>query len=206
VVRLVGHQDLSYALAFSPDSRLLASGAGDYTRSTDRSVRVWELATGREIRRFDWHRAGITSVAFLPDGRRLASSSADATAIIWDIATTSRAPAPSPLDLDRLWSDLGGDDASSAYRAIWTMTAASDRVLPFLAGRLKAIEVDDPNKDTTLGPIATGETLRRLRAIAVLEKIGKPEARKVLERLASGLEGARETRDARATLRRLERK
>ena len=205
VERLVGHQDLSYALAFSPDSRLMASGAGDYTRSTDRSMRVWELATGRELRQFDWHRAGITSVAFLPDGRRLASSSADATAIIWDIATTGRGTTSSPLDLGQLWSDLRGDDAAVAYRAIWRMTAAPERVVPFLAGRLKAVEVDDSTKDTTLGPIASGETLRRLRAIAVLEKIGTPEARQILERLASGLEGARETRDAKATLRRLER-
>jgi hypothetical protein len=44
--------------------------------------------------------------------------------------------------------------------------------------------------------------LRRLRAIAVLDKINTPAARRVLQRLATGLEGARETRDARAALRR----
>jgi hypothetical protein len=54
-----------------------------------------------------------------------------------------------------------------------------------------------------VGPIAKGETLRRLRGVAVLEKIGTPAARRVLERLASGFERARETTDAKASLLRL---
>jgi hypothetical protein len=104
--------------------------------------------------------------------------------------------------MDRLWADLD-DDAARAYQAIWEMAAVPDRSVPLLSERLKPIRVDDPDKDTSLGPIATGETLRRLRAIAVLEKTGIPEARQVLDRLATGFEGARETRDAKAALRRL---
>jgi hypothetical protein len=75
--------------------------------------------------------------------------------------------------------------------------------VPILADRLKPVATNDPDKDTSLGPLAHGDTLRRLRAIAVLEKIGTPSALRVLERLAWGFEGARETRDARASLRRL---
>jgi hypothetical protein len=206
VAQLRGQGDESHALAFSPDSRLLAAGTGDYTQSKDRSVRLWELASGREVRRFDWHRAGVTGVAFLQGGRRLVSCSADATAIIWDIAPTVRASvdaAPTALDLDQCWADMGGDDAVEAHRAIWDLATAPERVVPFLADRLKSVATNDPDKDTSLGPLAHGDTLRRLRAIAVLETIGTPAARSVLERLASGFEGARETRDARASLRRL---
>ena len=89
-----------------------------------------------------------------------------------------------------------------ACRTIWVLAAEPERVVTFLADRLKPINPDDPARDTSLGPIAAGETLRGLRAIAVLEKIATPQARVLLERLASGLEGARETRDARAALRR----
>jgi WD40 repeat protein len=211
VAELHGPADVSPTLAFSPDGRFLAAGSGDYTRSTERSVRLCELASGREVRRFEGHRAGVTKVAFLPNGRSLVSSSADATVVVWDVTGLGRERplrdgAGSPADVKALWSDLAGDDAPKANRAIWTMAALVERAVPFLAERLRPIGADDADKDTSLGPIASGETLRRLRAIAVLERAGTADAKRILERLASGLEGARETRDAKASLRRLGRK
>jgi hypothetical protein len=83
------------------------------------------------------------------------------------------------------------------------MAADPGRAVPFLANRLEPVAQDDQERDTSLGPVAKGETLQRVRGIAVLEKIGTPEARRVLERLASGFDGARETRDAKASLLRL---
>ena len=47
------------------------------------------------------------------------------------------------------------------------------------------------------------ETVRTIRAIMVLERIGSPEAQGVLESLARGAPGARETEEAKASLRRL---
>jgi hypothetical protein len=48
------------------------------------------------------------------------------------------------------------------------------------------------------------ETLQAVRAVEALEHIGTPEARKLLETLATGAPEARQTRDAKAALRRLE--
>jgi RNA polymerase sigma factor (sigma-70 family) len=201
VAKLFGLEEISWGLAFSPDGRLLVTGSGGDFTNEDQSVRVWEVASGREVRRFDGHRAGVPAVAFFPDGHRIVSASADATAMVWDLARSRQTPRV-PIDLDRLWSELD-NDAARAYRAVWDLAADPDRSVPFLADHLKSVGGDDPDTDTSLGPIAKGETLRRLRAIAVLEKIGTPEARQVLERLATGFEGARETRDAKAALRRL---
>jgi hypothetical protein len=53
--------------------------------------------------------------------------------------------------------------------------------------------------------VASSEERRRLRAVAVLEQTGTPAARPVLDRLAAGAEGARQTREAQAALRRLTR-
>ena len=53
VGRLGGHLGLVRAMAFSPDGRLLATGATDRPRCRDRSLRVWDVASGRLLRRLD---------------------------------------------------------------------------------------------------------------------------------------------------------
>ena len=145
----------------------------------------------RKWLRFNGHRAGVYSVSFLPDSRRVASAGSDAIAIVWDLALEANGQAAqvTPAELESLWSELG-KDAARAYRAIWRMSAAPDQVVPLLAERLQPVRPDDPDRDTSLGPIATGETLRRLRAIAALEKINNPASRRLLERMATGLQGA----------------
>src|SRR5262249_28782096 len=54
-------------------------------------------------------------------------------------------------------------------------------------------------------PLPTGEALRQMRALEVLEMIGTPEARQVLGALARGAPGARMTQEASAALERLAR-
>ena len=53
------------------------------------------------------------------------------------------------------------------------------------------------------GPVRQPEILRALRAVVVLEEIATPEARKVLQKLASGAPDARLTQEAKASLERL---
>src|SRR5437667_12906614 len=73
-------------LAFSPDGQRLASGSRDST------VKVWEVATGKEVFTLRGHTEPVFSVAFSPNGRRLASSSYDRTVKLWDARTGHLAP------------------------------------------------------------------------------------------------------------------
>src|SRR5690348_7653787 len=59
------------ALAFAPDARLLATGG------TDRTVRLWDVASGREVRRLTGHKDAVCAVAFLAGGKTLVSGSTD---------------------------------------------------------------------------------------------------------------------------------
>ncbi len=78
---LTGHSDEVFSVAYSPDGRYLASGIGDG------AIKIWEVATVRELRTPTRHSEVVRSVAYSPDGRYLASGSQDKTIKIWEVAT-----------------------------------------------------------------------------------------------------------------------
>ena len=71
-----------YCIAFSPDGRLLAS-TGDHS-----AIKLWDTATGKEVRTLAGHQGMPDAFAFSPDGRWLAStSSRDIGVTLWEVAT-----------------------------------------------------------------------------------------------------------------------
>ncbi|MEW6615674.1 MAG: caspase family protein [Thermodesulfobacteriota bacterium] len=77
----LGHTGGIKSVTFSPDGRYALSG------STDHTLKLWEISTGREMRTFTGHTNNVASVAFSPDGRYALSGSEDKTLKLWDIAT-----------------------------------------------------------------------------------------------------------------------
>jgi WD40 repeat protein/serine/threonine protein kinase len=68
-------------LVYSPDGKWLAGS------TSDKSIILWDAATGTQLAVLNGHKAEVTSLAFSPDGKLLASASADVTLIVWDIAS-----------------------------------------------------------------------------------------------------------------------
>lgn len=78
---LIGHENLIFSIAFSPDGKTLASA------SSDQSVRLWDVSSGALRRVLKRHQHTVTSVAYSPQGDLLASGSTDGSVVIWDAAT-----------------------------------------------------------------------------------------------------------------------
>ena len=69
------------SIAYSPDGQHIASS------SDDNMIKVWEVATGKQLRCLEGHTAQVWSVAYRPDGQQLASGSSDKTVRVWEMAT-----------------------------------------------------------------------------------------------------------------------
>ena len=79
---LAGHQKEAWALAFSPDGALLASGSDDHT------IKLWDVDFERELLTLTGHSQTVTALAFFHEGDRLASVSLDGKVILWDLTRT----------------------------------------------------------------------------------------------------------------------
>jgi WD40 repeat protein len=85
-----GHTAPVLTVAFSPDGKYALSGSGRprlvsaESIAEDNSLRLWDIATGKEVRRFLGHTDAVTAAVFSPNGKLILSGSADHSLILWD--------------------------------------------------------------------------------------------------------------------------
>jgi RNA polymerase sigma factor (sigma-70 family) len=75
------HDGLVTSLAFAPDGKTLVSAG------LERTLGIWDVASGKLLRRLVGHNDFVRAVAVSPDGKTIASASLDKTVRLWDFAT-----------------------------------------------------------------------------------------------------------------------
>ncbi|MCI0455873.1 MAG: sigma-70 family RNA polymerase sigma factor [Gemmataceae bacterium] len=225
--------DNVHSIAFSPDSRFLATAnrggfrraskdGNDGNNEVDR-IRLVDTGTGQVVHRFADHRGGVAALAFSPDGKLLASGGNDTTVLVWDM-TAVRVPRPTgpprPAELEALWADLAGADGIKAHRAVWALATAPERSVPFLKERLPpATAADARQVARLLADLDSTSFSARARANRELEQLadlagpalrqalaepGSLEQRRRVESLLAKLDGPVQLPEGRRALRAVE--
>ena len=125
-------------MAFSPDGTRIASG------SYDKTVRLWDAATGREIGEpLRGHEDAVSSVAFSPDGTRIASGSNDKTMRLWDAATGHQIGEPlshdGPVNSVAFSPDGTRIASGGGDKTVWLWDAATEQKVGVLGRHSSAV-------------------------------------------------------------------
>ena len=211
-----GHRGEVKRLAFSPDGAMLASGSGD------RTVMVWDVMGQRIARVKDQAKSDPTSLHAIwealcsPEGPKAYGAIKEMVAggpmaVAFLNQRLGSAAGADDKEVAALITQLDNDNFAQREKAVRELKELGNKA----EYALEAVLAGQPSLEVRrrvegllelLELTRAPERLRALRAVEVLEHIGTPEARTVLERVAKGGPRIRLTLEALASLARLKRR
>jgi WD40 repeat protein len=133
-----GHKGHVESIAFSSDGKRLVSGGSDAT------VRVWDLATGKETAKLEGHSGPVESVAFAPDGQTVASAGFDDLTIrIWDLGSSTE---KRKLEVPATYTGDDGEHKNHLWQVAFSPDGTSIAVHSMDAIRLWPVTEGEPEK------------------------------------------------------------
>jgi WD40 repeat protein len=206
-----GHIGGLNCVAFAPDGKTVATGSNDTTTLLWEVSKVQRPAAVKALSSAELE--ACWRVLAETDATKAFSALADLTAVPKDAVPfiNERLKPGSPLNpkrVEELLSQLDDIQFKVRDQATRELLKMGEGIVPALDKALAT----NPSQETTqrleglrgklTGIILQGDRLRAYRAIEVLERIGTPEARQVLQMLADGTPGALITTSAQASLKR----
>jgi WD40 repeat protein len=172
---LKGHSGAVLCVALTPNGKVLATG------SADKTIKIWEIASGKVLNTMTGHTAAVSAVAWAMNGKTLASGSADATVRVWDArdGSAEQILKEHKQDVHGLaWSlkslASGGADGQAI---LWNANSGQ---------KVKALTINAPVTSLAWTPdgkyLATGDSDTRIAVwkvetwtpMAKLERVGSP--------------------------------
>jgi hypothetical protein len=169
----------------------------------DKVIRALQVQMKQDIRRLQQgSNSGIGEFVALPEGAILGVRNLGKTVLVQDVTALLKAARPpalqlSPQELTSAWDELGGDDVPRAYQALMRFCAASDKAVPFVHDRVRALpEPDAATAPKLVADLVSDRFTVRQKAFDDLEKLG--------ERARTALEKAQASRPSLEVQRRLQ--
>ncbi|MBM3994425.1 MAG: hypothetical protein FJ303_09775 [Planctomycetes bacterium] len=167
-----GHVSAIYSLAFSRDGRTLITG------SFDKTVRLWEAFSGKQISVFNAHRGEIGGVAISRDGRSAFSAGADAVIYQWDVPGIQvKGNLPDitlgQQELDDAWTTLLTEETPRGHELVWRCIASGKQAVPFLTKQKKLYLLDPDRVKKLIRDLDSTHYPTRMASMAELSGYGR---------------------------------
>jgi hypothetical protein len=170
-----GLREPATRLSFSGNGKVLAAAS-----DKDPVIRIWEVTTGRLIRRLTACSGVTTAMALAPDGKSVAVASGDKV-IVWNVATRvlgelGPAVALSADELKASWTDLANPDYNKAEAAFKKIATAGNHSLDFIRNQVRTIAVppiDWKRVDKLLDDLDDPAYAVRRKATVELSRLGE---------------------------------
>ena len=183
---LTGHRELVFGVALTRDGRRAVSA------SKDRTLKVWDLASGEELRTLEGHSSSVYGIAVTGDGRRAVSASGDKTLKVWDLESGQALRTLEGHGREVISLALTGDErrvASASFDEtlkVWDLESGDE--LRTLEGHSNSVNAVAPTGDGRLVSCSDDKTVKLwdLNSGRLLHSLEEHEKRVAVVTLSPG--------------------